>query len=71
MAKLKTPLEPISTRVPAGPPIPPIEGHKILGVDSLMFSSLPTMASGADVYVRQFYRDNKLPMRRYLPLRGL
>lgn len=42
-----------------------------LGVDPLMISSLPSMASGADVYMRQFYRDPRLPARRYLPLKGL
>jgi hypothetical protein len=42
-----------------------------LGVSELMLTSLPPMMSGADVYVRQFYRGNRLPYRRFLPLRGL
>jgi hypothetical protein len=39
------------------------------GVGTLMISSLPAMASGADVYARQFYRSgNKIPQRRFLPV---
>jgi hypothetical protein len=56
----------------ANPATPsPGEENSVLKVNELMLSSLPPMASGADVYVRQFYRGNqKLPFRRYLPLRG-
>ncbi|HEY2351077.1 MAG TPA: hypothetical protein VGH83_01120 [Candidatus Acidoferrum sp.] len=38
------------------------------GVAPLMVSSLPNIASGADVYARQFYRGSKVPFRRYLPI---
>ena len=67
-------------RQPRGEPIhvtpqpvasPPVNADIPLGVDPLMISSLPPMASGADVYMRQFYRDPRLPARRYLQLRGL
>ena len=51
-------------------PAPP-EENKVVGVDHLMLTSLPPIASGADIYMRQFYRNNRLPFRRYLPLRGL
>ena len=71
MARLKTP-EPVPvTPAPISPPAPPVEDKNVLGVSPLMVSSLPPMASGADVYSRQFYRGNKLPYRRYLPLKGL
>jgi len=53
------------------PPSPPVEQGIALGVGSMMISSLPPIASGADVYMRQFYRGSQLPYRRYLPLRGL
>ena len=63
---------PVSAAPVQGPsPSPPVEEHHVIGVDVQMFSSLPPMASGADVYMRQFYRGTKLPLRRYLPLRGL
>lgn len=52
-------------------PSPPSPNETIVGVSELMLTSLPPMMSGADVYVRQFYRGNQLPFRRYLPLRGL
>jgi hypothetical protein len=42
-----------------------------MGVDELMISALPPIASGADVYLRQFYRGSQLPQRRYLPLKEL
>lgn len=51
------------------PPSPSDQG--VVGVNQLMLTSLPPMMSGADVYVRQFYRDSRLPSRRYLPIRGL
>ena len=41
------------------------------GVAPNMISSLPPIASGADVYARQFYRGSKVPYRRYLPLGNL
>ena len=50
---------------------PPAELDVIVGVDRLMLTSLPPMASGADIYMRQFYRSSRLPLRRYLPLKGL
>ena len=38
-------------------------------VSALMDSSLPPMASGADGYVRQFYRTGQgLPQRRFFPV---
>jgi hypothetical protein len=49
---------------------PPMSEDIPMGVDPLMISSLPSMASGADVYMRQFYRNSRLPSRRYLPLRS-
>lgn len=53
------------------PNVPGIEVEQdTAGVNPLMISSLPPMASGADVYMRQFYRNPKLPQRRYLPIRG-
>lgn len=65
---------PRATPIQASPPRAenpspaPAEQGEILGVNELMLSSLPPMMSGADVYMRQFYRDGKLPSRRYLPL---
>lgn len=47
------------------PPQPPVEQG---GVASNMVSSLPPIASGADVYARQFYRGSRVPFRRYLPI---
>ena len=54
------------------PPIPPIDtGNMGLhGVAPVMISSLPLMASGDDVYMRQFYRSFRVPSRRYLPVRS-
>jgi len=50
-------------------PTPPIESTILHGVGSTMLSSLPPMASGADVYARQFYRGSRVvPFRRYLPV---
>jgi hypothetical protein len=54
------------TGAPAG--MPPVENGTIDGVHPLMISSLPPIASGADVYSRQFYRGGRLPLRRYLPV---
>jgi len=48
--------------------LPPIEAGTITGVHPLMIGSLPSMASGADVYSRQFYRGHQVPFRRYLPI---
>lgn len=50
---------------------PPSANDQIVGVSQLMLTSLPPMMSGADVYMRQFYRSDSLPTRRFLPLRGL
>lgn len=53
-------------------PMPPIERLTGMhGIDVTMISSLPPMASGADVYARQYYRGSQVPFRRYLPLKGL
>jgi len=54
-------------RPPAAHPVPPIERIDD-GVGSTMIASLPSLASGADVYSRQFYRGSKVPYRRYLPI---
>jgi hypothetical protein len=56
--------------MPPTPP-PPSELFRPPGVVPLMISSLPSMASGADVYARQFYRGSTVPFRRYLPIRSL
>ena len=54
---------------PVPTPTPPLPGTvEDIGVSPLMISSLPPMASGADVYARQFYRGNKIPWRRFLPI---
>jgi hypothetical protein len=53
--------------VPIANPVPPIERGSE-GVGALMIASLPTQASGADVYARQFYRGSQVPFRRYLPI---
>lgn len=47
---------------------PPLESTILHGVGNFMISSLPSMASGADVYARQFYRGSRVPFRRYLPV---
>lgn len=52
------------------PPTPPIEIIGLQGVSPTMLSSMPLLASGADVYMRQFYRGSRLPFRRYLPVRS-
>lgn len=64
--------EPEPVRVhPAPMPTPaPIETPVTRGVGPLMISSLPTMASGADAYARQYYRPSGVPFRRYLPIRS-
>jgi hypothetical protein len=60
--------------LPAPPPTPPIvtplpgSHEPANGVHPLMISSLPAIASGADVYSRQFYRGPQIPFRRYLPV---
>lgn len=51
-------------------PTPPIEITGLQGVTPIMIGSLPPMASGNDVYMRQFYRSLRVPFRRYLPIRG-
>jgi hypothetical protein len=63
----RTPLQRIEPpRLP--PPTPPIEIVGTHGVGPLMLTALPPMASGADVYARQFYRGSRVPYRRYLPI---
>lgn len=65
------PIQPVTT-MPAPQPVNAPSPRDDFGVSELMISSLPPMASGADVYMRQFYRPgSSLPSRRYLPLRGL
>lgn len=62
----RAPIEPTHP-APIAHPVPPIErGNE--GVGTLMIASLPTQASGADVYQRQFYRGSQVPFRRYLPI---
>ena len=53
---------------PANIPAPmPVTGS----VSTLMDSSLPPVASGADQYTRQFYQAGRgLPQRRFFPVRG-
>jgi hypothetical protein len=63
------PRPPVQVPQESEPATPPEES--LIGVNPIMISSLPPIVSGADVYVRQFYRDNKLPWRRYLPIKGL
>ena len=68
----------IPKQQPAGRPVatpqapvvhlPPIEAGTLTGVEPLMIASLPSLASGADVYSRQFYRGHQVPFRRYLPI---
>jgi hypothetical protein len=58
------PAHPAPSAHPAPPPI--VRGNE--GVGALMIASLPTQASGADVYARQFYRGSQVPFRRYLPV---
>lgn len=55
---------------PRPPAPPPIEVVGMQGVAPAMIASLPDMASGADVYARQFYRTGRVPFRRYLPVRN-
>lgn len=55
---------------PMHAPTPPLEMIGSDGVGPLMIASLPSMASGSDVYLRQFYRAPRLPFRRYLPVRS-
>lgn len=61
--------EPTPQPMPLPTP-PPIEIVGLQGVAPTMIASLPDMASGADVYLRQFYRSSRVPFRRYLPIRG-
>jgi len=37
------------------------------GVSGLMTHSLPAVASGYDLYVRMFYRNDGLPRNRHFP----
>jgi hypothetical protein len=67
----KTPVKFQSPPQPPPPAVAPIETVGQQGVAPLMISSLPPIASGADVYARQFYRTGRLPYRRYLPIRSL
>lgn len=55
-------------REPVATPQPPIEQPIHPGRLPIMIASLPSMASGADVYARQFYRGSSVPFRRYLPI---
>jgi len=68
--RLNEPVRDTETQQPPPQPQPappPIE-HISVGVAPTMISSLPPIASGADVYARQFYRGSRVPYRRYLPI---
>lgn len=54
--------------MPVTAPAPSMPTPGQLGVSALMQGSLPPMASGADVYVRQFYSNAAVPRRRFLPI---
>ena len=69
ISRPRAPVE-VSTKS-ADSPTPPSPTEQIVGVNQLMLTSLPPMMSGADIYMRQFYRNDSLPSRRYLPLKGL
>lgn len=58
---------------PTPQPVGPIEvgNAGLQGVAPAMIASLPLMASGNDVYMRQFYRNMRVPYRRYMPIRNL
>jgi hypothetical protein len=60
-------VSPVFTGQPVATP-QPVTHDPINGINPLMVSSLPPMASGADVYARQFYRGSRVPYRRYLPV---
>lgn len=64
----RTPIQRIPEAPKFQPPTPPIELAGMGGVAPLMLASLPPLASGGDLYMRQFYRSNKVPWRRYLPI---
>jgi hypothetical protein len=65
---VRTTPEPVTVSRPMPPATPPIESTGLHGVQALMVASLPSQASGADVYARQFYRGSTVPYRRYLPI---
>lgn len=54
--------------MPVSAPAPSMPTPSQLGVSALMQGSLPSMASGADVYARQFYGNAAVPRRRFLPI---
>jgi hypothetical protein len=70
--QVRTTQEPQTAAAPAiqATPTPPLRVVGLQGVGATMISSLPSIASGADVYSRQFYRPPRLPYRRYLPVRN-
>jgi len=60
--------EPIGMRPQPPQASPPVDDYGTQGVGVLMIASMPSIASGADVYARQFYRGSTVPFRRYLPI---
>jgi hypothetical protein len=54
----------VSPTPPRPAPMMPIDS----GVSTIMQNSLPPIASGSDVYTRQFYGGAPLPKRRFLPV---
>ena len=50
--------------VHAMPPAEPVTSKPVSTLDS----SLPVLASGSDIYTRQFYNSGGLPQRRFLPV---
>lgn len=49
-------------------PAPQMPTPQTGGIHPMMTTSLPPLASGADVYYRQFYGGPDLRRRRYLPV---
>lgn len=54
------------TQIQSTPQMPP--EPQIFGIHPMMATSLPPLASGADMYARQFYGGPDLRRRRYLPV---
>ncbi len=49
---------------PPAAPMEPITAKPLATFDS----SLPVIASGSDIYTRQFYNRGGMPQRRFLPM---
>lgn len=66
------PMQPVPSETPATIATPQPHRAPTIATDSgvspLMQGSLPPMASGSDVYARQFYGGAPLPKRRFLPV---